>query len=133
MVRYGDPRGWDAGPEGVSRAGRPVLTAEQLPLAGEHNALNLSGALAALEALGIEPPLPEALAGFEPLAHRLQVVGEHDGVVWVNDSISTTPESTIAALASFPGRELVLIAGGQDRGQDYAGAGLGPGAAPAPP
>ena len=38
----------------------------------------------------------------------------------VNDSISTTPESTLAALASFPGRELVLIAGGQDRGQDYA-------------
>ena len=40
--------------------------------------------------------------------------------MWVNDPISTTPESTIAALASFPGRELVLIAGGQDRGQDYA-------------
>ena len=100
-----------------------MLTTEQLPLAGEHNALNLSGALAALEALGIEPPLPEALAGFESLPHRLQVVGEHDGVVWVNDSISTTPESTIAALASFPGRELVLIAGGQDRGQDYSGLG----------
>ena len=66
---------------------------------------------------------PQALEGFEPLAHRLQVVGERDGVVWVNDSISTTPESTIAALASFPGRELLLIAGGQDRGQDYAGLG----------
>jgi UDP-N-acetylmuramoylalanine--D-glutamate ligase len=37
----------------------------------------------------------------------------------VNDSISTTPESTLAALASFAGREVVLIAGGQDRGQDY--------------
>jgi UDP-N-acetylmuramoylalanine-D-glutamate ligase len=41
------------------------------------------------------------------------------GVLWVNDSISTTPESALAALASFPGREIVLIAGGQDRGQDY--------------
>jgi UDP-N-acetylmuramoyl-L-alanine---L-glutamate ligase len=40
-------------------------------------------------------------------------------VLWVNDSISTTPESTLAALASFPGREVVLIGGGQDRGQDY--------------
>jgi UDP-N-acetylmuramoylalanine-D-glutamate ligase len=38
----------------------------------------------------------------------------------VDDSISTTPESALAALASFPGREIVLIAGGQDRGQDFA-------------
>src|ERR1700683_2542933 len=38
----------------------------------------------------------------------------------VDDSISTTPESTLAALASFPGRDVVLIGGGQDRGQDYA-------------
>ena len=123
VVRYGDPAGWDAGPGGVSRAGHPMLEPEQLPLAGEHNALNLAGALAALEALGIEPPLPAAVSGFEPLPHRLQLVGEHDGVAWVNDSISTTPESTIAALASFPGRELLLIAGGQDRGQDYSGLG----------
>ncbi|HTQ67943.1 MAG TPA: UDP-N-acetylmuramoyl-L-alanine--D-glutamate ligase [Solirubrobacteraceae bacterium] len=123
VVMYGDSDGWDAGPNGLSRAGRPVLTPEQLPLPGEHNALNLCAALAALEALGISPSLPGALEGFEPLAHRLQVVGESDGVLWVDDSISTTPESTIAALASFPGRELLLIAGGQDRGQDYAALG----------
>jgi len=120
VVRYGEPEGWDAGPGGVTRAGTSVLTPEQLPLPGAHNALNLSGALCALEAIDIEVPLPEALEGFRPLGHRLQVVGEHGGLVWVNDSISTTPQSTIAALSSFPGRELVLIAGGQDRGQDYA-------------
>ena len=91
----------------------------ELPLPGEHNALNLCGALTALEASGLRPPLPEAVAGFRTLAHRLQPVAERDGVVWVDDSISTTPESTIAALASFPGRSVVLIAGGQDRGQDY--------------
>jgi UDP-N-acetylmuramoylalanine--D-glutamate ligase len=37
----------------------------------------------------------------------------------VDDSISTTPESTIAALEAFPGRPLILIAGGQDRGQEH--------------
>jgi UDP-N-acetylmuramoyl-L-alanine---L-glutamate ligase len=60
----------------------------------------------------------------------LELVLERDGVLWVNDSISTTPESTLAALASFPGREIVLIGGGQDRGQDYArlGAALAAGA-----
>jgi UDP-N-acetylmuramoylalanine--D-glutamate ligase len=55
------------------------------------------------------------------LPHRLETVAERDGVLWVNDSISTTPESTIAALASFADREIVLIGGGQDRGQDYTG------------
>ena len=44
-------------------------------------------------------------------------------MTWVNDSISTTPESTLAALASFPGRGILLIGGGQDRGQDYTALG----------
>jgi UDP-N-acetylmuramoylalanine--D-glutamate ligase len=119
LLRYGTPDGWDATAEGVARAGRLAVPAAQLPLPGEHNALNLCGALTALEAMGIHPPLPEALAGFRTLEHRLQPVAERDGVMWVDDSISTTPESTIAALASFPGRSVILIAGGQDRGQDH--------------
>jgi UDP-N-acetylmuramoylalanine--D-glutamate ligase len=123
VLLYGYAGGWDAGPDGVSRDGHRVLAPAQLPLPGEHNALNLCAALTGLEAFAIEPSLPTALKGFRPLAHRLQVLGEGDGVTWVNDSISTTPESAIAALASFPGRELVLIAGGQDRGQDYTGLG----------
>ncbi len=60
------------------------------------------------------------MAGFTALAHRLETVAERDGMLWVNDSISTTPESTLAALASFPDRQVVLIGGGQDRGQDYS-------------
>jgi UDP-N-acetylmuramoylalanine--D-glutamate ligase len=118
-IVYGVPGGWDVLDGGIARAGEPLLSADELPLRGAHNALNLCGALAALGALGIEPELPGALAGFKPLAHRLETVAEREGVLWVNDSISTTPESTLAALASFTGRELVLIAGGQDRGQDY--------------
>jgi UDP-N-acetylmuramoyl-L-alanine---L-glutamate ligase len=121
MIPYGVPDGWDAVPEGVALNGELVARSVELPLRGEHNALNLCGALTALEALSVQAlPLPQALAGFAPLAHRLETVAERDGVLWVNDSISTTPESTAAALASFPGREIVLIAGGQDRGQDFA-------------
>ncbi|MGD0452460.1 MAG: UDP-N-acetylmuramoyl-L-alanine--D-glutamate ligase [Solirubrobacteraceae bacterium] len=118
-VRYGSPDGWDAVPEGIALRGQLRATSAELPLRGEHNALNLCGALAALEAIGVEPPLPGSLEGFQALAHRLETVAERDGVTWVDDSISTTPESTLAALASFPGRELILIGGGQDRGQDY--------------
>jgi UDP-N-acetylmuramoylalanine--D-glutamate ligase len=119
VLRFGVGDGWDVVPEGIALNGELRASAAELPLLGEHNALNLCGALAALEALGIEPTLPDSLQGFQPLAHRLETVLERDGVVWVNDSISTTPESTLAALASFPGREIILIAGGQDRGQDY--------------
>jgi len=123
-VLYGVREGWDVGEGGgVARGGEQVASAADLPLRGEHNALNLCGALTALEALGVRPKLPEALHGFQPLAHRLQPVSERDGLLWVNDSISTTPESTLAALLSFPGREVVLIAGGQDRGQDYGALG----------
>jgi UDP-N-acetylmuramoylalanine--D-glutamate ligase len=117
---FGAPDSWDVISGGVAFEGELRVERSELALLGEHNLLNLCAALSALEALGVEPPpLPDSLEGFEPLPHRLERVAEREGVLWVNDSISTTPESTLAALASFPGREVVLIAGGQDRGQDY--------------
>jgi UDP-N-acetylmuramoylalanine--D-glutamate ligase len=117
---YGDPGGWDLVAEGVALAGQLRARLSDLPLPGEHNALNLCAALTALEAVGVEvSSLPDALKGFEGLEHRLQTVIEKEGVTWVNDSISTTPESTLAALSAFAEREIVLLAGGQDRGQDY--------------
>ncbi len=117
---FGVADGWDVGAAGLTDRGVLALAAEDLPLPGEHNALNLCAALTALRAAGIEPSLPAGLEGFEPLAHRLDELGETDGVLWVDDSISTTPESTLAALAAYPDREAILLAGGQDRGQDYA-------------
>lgn len=125
LVRYGDAAGWDADEAGLRHRGELVVDAADLPLPGSHNALNLCAALAALEVAGIEPPLPGALAGFDSLPHRLQACGEWDGITWVDDSISTTPESTLAALDAFGGRDVVLLAGGQDRGQDYALLGSG--------
>ncbi len=119
-LRYGLPDGWDVLDGGVAFQGELLAAETELPLRGEHNVLNLCAALTGLEALGVPPaPLPSSLEGFEPLPHRLETVIEQDGVAWVSDSISTTPESAIAALASFPNRELILIGGGQDRGQDY--------------
>jgi len=121
---FGQPQGWDVRDGGVAFAGEPRVSAAELPLPGEHNAMNLCAALCALQAAGLALPelpgaLAGALAGFTPLPHRLQTVAERDGLTWVDDSISTTPESALAALASFPDRPLVLLGGGQDRGQDY--------------
>ncbi|MCW3034175.1 MAG: hypothetical protein JWM60_2520 [Solirubrobacterales bacterium] len=121
---FGEPSGWDVVDGAVTCAGEMRLAAGELGLPGEHNALNLCAALTALEAAGVTPaPLQAALAGFQPLAHRLATVAESGGLTWVDDSISTTPESALAALASFPGRPLVLLGGGQDRGQDYTALG----------
>jgi UDP-N-acetylmuramoylalanine--D-glutamate ligase len=120
IVLYGDPAGWDCDEAGVRHRGELVVPAAELPLRGPHNALNLCAALTVLELAGIAPPLPAGLAGFASLPHRLQPCGERDDVAWVDDSISTTPESTLAALDAFTGRDVVLLAGGQDRGQDYA-------------
>jgi UDP-N-acetylmuramoylalanine--D-glutamate ligase len=119
---FGSAAGYDVSDSGdLLRRGEELLASAELPLRGPHNALNLAAALTAVEAFGVHAPaLPGALEGFAALPHRLEVVHEHDGVTWVDDSISTTPESTIAALASFPGRSVVLIAGGQERGQELA-------------
>jgi UDP-N-acetylmuramoyl-L-alanine---L-glutamate ligase len=123
---FGTPPGWYVTGDGsVARGGGEIhVPAGTLRLPGRHNALNVCGAATALEALGIPvPPLGEALADFEPLAHRLQVVHQADGVIWVDDSISTEPYAARVAIESFPDRPVVLIGGGYDRGQDYAALG----------
>jgi UDP-N-acetylmuramoylalanine--D-glutamate ligase len=104
--------------------GWPVLFEPEqiLPLRGTHNARNVTAAVAAIEAAGLPlAPLPQALEGLAALPHRLQTVHtEPSGTEWIDDSISTTPESTIAAVEAFPDRPIVLIAGGSNRDQDYA-------------
>ena len=104
------------------RGGWPLVVAvDQIPLRGRHNAENVACACAAIEAAGFTvPPLPESLHGLEPLPHRLQTVhSDAHGVEWVDDSISTTPESAIAALEAFADSPVVLIAGGSEREQEY--------------
>jgi UDP-N-acetylmuramoylalanine--D-glutamate ligase len=89
-------------------------------LAKRHNASNLCAALAVAKALDIDTA--EALAatvGFRGLPHRQQELGEIDGVLFVDDSISTIPESTIAALAVYGDRDITVIVGGYDRGIEY--------------
>lgn len=88
-------------------------------LKGEHNLDN--AILAAQVALKAGADLEAVVRGiqkFEPLPHRLE---EHKfgSTVFVNDSISTTPEATKAALNAYKGRRIALIAGGHERQQDY--------------
>ncbi|HPY78190.1 MAG TPA: UDP-N-acetylmuramoyl-L-alanine--D-glutamate ligase, partial [Anaerohalosphaeraceae bacterium] len=70
---------------------------------GRHNQVNAAAALAAGEIFGVDPQAArQALARYESLPHRLELVREFEGVRYYNDSIATTPESVIVAIESFP-------------------------------
>lgn len=89
-------------------------------LSRPHNQGNVCAVLRVLETLGFE--LPPALATMEPyqgLPHRQQEIGQRDGILFVDDSLSTTPQSALAALAAYAAHPVSLIAGGFDRGLDY--------------
>ena len=60
----------------------------------------------------------QALADFRPLAHRMELVAEHEGVAYFDDSKGTNVGAVVAALSGFP-RPVVLIAGGRDKGGSY--------------
>jgi len=88
-------------------------------LKGAHNLDNAHlAARIALAAGATVDGITKGIAAFVPLPHRLE---EHQfgGTIFVDDSISTTPEATKAALAAYRGMRLALIAGGHERQQDY--------------
>jgi UDP-N-acetylmuramoylalanine--D-glutamate ligase len=120
-VWFGGEDSFDTRDGAIVFEGRTVLSADQIPLRGEHNALNICAALSALAALDMPVADPaQAIRGFRSLPHRLQQIAVLDGLRYVDDGISTTPQSTIAALAALSASPVALIAGGYDRVQDYA-------------
>jgi UDP-N-acetylmuramoylalanine--D-glutamate ligase len=118
---FGVREGWHVREGFIRRGDERVFAEADLPVPGAHNALNACAALAALEAMGHDArAAAPALARFHALPHRLQPLGEREGRQWINDSISTTPQATLAALASLAGREVTVIVGGHDRGLDWS-------------
>ena len=112
--------GWHLRDNDVYRGDLRVLDSRPLPLSGRHNLMNLCAALATVEALGQDAVALAAKAQeFKPLPHRLQSLGVRDGVEFVNDSISTTPHASSAALDTFKGRRVAILVGGYDRGLDW--------------
>jgi UDP-N-acetylmuramoylalanine--D-glutamate ligase len=105
---------WDA-------RGACLIKAGQWPLAGAHNRRN---ALLAIEAaMHAGAPLQaclQGLLGFQGLPHRFEVVAQRAGWRFINDSISTTPHATLAAVDALrPEEGCILLLGGQDRGVDW--------------
>lgn len=89
-------------------------------LIGDHNRENIALAWKVCEDLGVRKDTAVAAAeSFTPLPHRLQSIGTIDGIEWIDDAISTTPESAIAALDALGDTVGTIILGGQDRGNDF--------------
>jgi UDP-N-acetylmuramoylalanine--D-glutamate ligase len=119
---FGRADGWHLRGDALHRGDAFVLDTAALPLPGRHNRGNLCAVLTAIDALGLDgAALAPHAASFRPLPHRLQRLGARDGVEYVNDSISTTPHASLAALDVFRGRRIALLAGGHDRGLDWSG------------
>ncbi|MDO8452325.1 MAG: UDP-N-acetylmuramoyl-L-alanine--D-glutamate ligase [bacterium] len=96
-----------------------VGSPSDLQVLGEHNLLNSLLALSGAVAAGADPQVAwQGISEFKGYEHRLEVLGEFDGITYVNDSAATNPESTIAAIKSFD-KPIVLIAGGSKKGHEF--------------
>jgi len=93
---------------------RPV---PPMPLPGRHNLENALAAAAVGRIAGLsDDAIDRAIRSFKGVEHRLELVGEWDGVHWYNDSKATNPDASRVALSAFPKMPLVLIAGGYGSG-----------------
>lgn len=103
----------------VMYADERVMAVKDIPLLGEHNVENILGVVSVAKEFGIDnEAIGRAVMHFKSLPHRLQNIGEFNGVTFYDDSISTTPESAVAAIRAVPNVQ-TLILGGQDRGYEF--------------
>lgn len=98
-----------------------LIPAAEIGIVGSHNWQNAMAASLAALLMGQQPEIiAERLRAFKGVAHRMEPVATIDGVLYVNDSKGTNPDSTEKALGSYGKRPIVLIAGGRNKGNDMA-------------
>ena len=112
--------GWyDAAERSLRLGGGELLRRDALQLLGLHNVANALAAALAVQEAGIGPAaIAEGLRTFRPLPHRLEPVGEVNGVRWINDSKATNVASTVVAIEAMD-RPFVLLLGGRHKGEPY--------------
>ena len=105
--------------------GYPLIHRDELPLLGDHNVANALTASLAVMLADREhrtgrslDRIRSALKTFAALEHRIETVGEFDGVTWINDSKSTNVASTLVAMRGMT-KPTVLLLGGRHKGEPY--------------
>ncbi len=107
----------------VREAGKLItlLNCAELNVVGDHNIANAMVALMISRLSGIENASSKAgLSQFKGLAHRSQLIQNKSGIRWINDSKATNVGATSAAISGFENNALILIMGGQSKGQDFS-------------
>jgi UDP-N-acetylmuramoylalanine--D-glutamate ligase len=112
-------------PRGLGLDGTEFSAADGLPaeplIRGAHNRENAAAATAAARAAGIaDEHIAAALRTFPGVPHRLELVGERDGVRYVNDSKATNVAAAVRALQAYADESVHLILGGSSKGEDFA-------------
>jgi UDP-N-acetylmuramoylalanine--D-glutamate ligase len=112
--------GLDAGRAHLMRGPHELLRVDEIGIPGLHNAANALAAHALCSAIGLaEEPMAAAIRAFRGLPHRVQLVADAGGVRYYDDSKGTNVGAAVAALEGFVD-PVVLIAGGDGKGQDFA-------------
>ncbi|HEX4600498.1 MAG TPA: UDP-N-acetylmuramoyl-L-alanine--D-glutamate ligase [Gemmatimonadales bacterium] len=110
---------YDAPARRLRLGSHDLLGRDALALLGDHNVANALAAALAVQAAGVAPGLiGPGLSSFRALPHRLEPVGEVNGVLWINDSKATNIASTVVAVAAMQ-RPFVLLLGGRHKGEPY--------------
>lgn len=120
-IKYGvdNPGGVYVQDDAFWYQGERVCDVTALQLIGQHNIENACAAITAVKQLGVaNDAIKDGLEHFSGLPHRLEFVREFEGVAYYNDSFSSAPSATCAAIRSFTQPEL-LILGGVDKGADF--------------
>ena len=100
--------------------GEEIARVEELRFAGTHNHENALFAAAAAQKLGADVGhIREGLLGYRLKPHRMEVVAEHEDILYVDDSKATNPAAVAAALGGFD-RPVVLILGGSEKETDFS-------------
>lgn len=99
--------------------GERIFSESELPLEGDHNRANALAAICAAKIMGTgNAAIAAALKSFRGVKHRLERVGELDGVTFIDDSKATNVDSAIKAVESVKGESVILL-GGKDKGYSY--------------
>lgn len=102
------------------RKNHNLVNKKIIKLPGPHNLENILAALTVTSLFNVSPEkIEKVLGSFTGISHRLQIIKEINQIRFYNDSKSTNPDSTIAALRSFEGSPIILIAGGRDKNNDF--------------
>jgi len=97
-----------------------VMSLKNIKLLGEHNKQNILAAVAVAKILGVKNKnIAKAVNKFKGVEYRLEYKGKKNGIQIYNDSTSTTPDASIAAIEAMGDRSIVVIAGGEDKQLDY--------------